>query len=74
MERLQNGTGLTTEPTRDRDDNITVTKNKMTMDSNMINLDDIYQIVFASNSKRREELLEFISDLIDIESDVMYEG
>ena len=46
----------------------------MTMDSNMINLDDIYQIVFASNSKRREELLDFISDLIDIESDVMYEG
>jgi predicted house-cleaning NTP pyrophosphatase (Maf/HAM1 superfamily) len=44
------------------------------MDSNMINLDDIYQIVWASNSKRREELLEFISDLIDIESDVMYEG
>ena len=46
----------------------------MTMDSNMINLDDIYQIVWVSNSKRREELLEFISDLIDIESDVMYEG
>jgi len=45
----------------------------MTMDSNMIKLDDIYQIVWASNSKRREDLLEFISDLIDIESDVMYE-
>ena len=43
------------------------------MDSNMIKLDDIYQIVWASNSKRREDLLEFISDLIDIESDVMYE-
>ena len=46
----------------------------MTMESNMIKLDDIYQIVWASNSKRREDLLEFISDLIDIESDVMYEG
>jgi hypothetical protein len=45
----------------------------MTMESNMIKLDDIYQIVWASNSKRREDLLEFISDLIDIESDVMYE-
>ena len=43
------------------------------MESNMIKLDDIYQIVWASNSKRREDLLEFISDLIDIESDVMYE-
>ncbi len=37
------------------------------MDSNMTKLDDIYQIVWASNSKRREDLLEFISDLIDKE-------
>lgn len=44
------------------------------MESNMIKLDDIYQIVWASDSKRREELLQFISDLIDIESDVMYES
>ena len=42
------------------------------MESNMIKLDDIYQIVWASDSKRRDELLQFISDLIDIESDVMY--
>ena len=40
----------------------------------MIKLDDIYQIVWASDSKRRDELLQFISDLIDIESDVMYES
>lgn len=46
----------------------------MTMESNMIKLDDIYQIVWASDSKRRDELLQFISDLIDIESDVMYES
>lgn len=46
----------------------------MTMDSNMIKLDDIYQIVWASNSKRREELLDFISDLIAIESDAIYES
>jgi hypothetical protein len=44
------------------------------MESNMIKLDDIYQIVWASDSKRRDELLQFISDLIDIESDVMYES
>ena len=43
------------------------------MNSNMTKLDDIYQIVWASNSNRREELLDFISDLIEIETDVMYE-
>ena len=41
----------------------------MTMSNRIAILDDLYQIVHASNSRRRDELLELISDLIELESD-----
>ena len=46
----------------------------MTMNSNLSNLNDIYMIVSMTDFKRTPELLKFLEDMIDIESDVMYES
>ena len=75
MGRLQDGTGLTTGPTRDRDDNINVTKRNYmtTTDNNLALLQDLYLCVSATRPKNMDNLLIFLDQLMDMEEDVMYE-
>lgn len=46
----------------------------MTMSSNLSNLNDIYMIVSMTDFKRTPELLQFLEDMIEIESDAIYES
>jgi hypothetical protein len=72
VERLKNGTGLTTEPTRDRDDNINVTKRNYmnTTDNNLALLQDLYLCVWAARPKNMDNLMIFLDQLIEMEEDV----
>lgn len=70
MGRLQDGTGLTTGPIRDRDDNINVTKRNYMNNDNYSLLNDIYLIVSSTDFKRTPELLEFLEQQMDMERDV----
>jgi len=73
--RLQDGTGLTTGPTRVTDDNINVTKRNYmtTTDNNLALLQDLYLCVSATRPKNMDQLLNFLEDQMAIEEDVMYE-
>ena len=76
MGRLQDGTVVTTGPTRDRDDNINVTKRNYMNTDNYSLLQDLYLLVTATdilNENKRRELIKFLDVQIQIEEDVMYE-